>query len=561
MKSVLRGLLLTALVGCTASEGKLEVGDQGDLPPKRVSWALTESDIRIKNHGTLPAAGGATENGRLARLVSGAKGLWMDNGLPVGSGGQWVHLFGEFRNVKDFGAAGDEILDDTAAIQAAINSLPNTGGIIFFPPGVYKVFGPIRIENSGVTLQGSGLASVIVNRDDMGKPALLVRGPASSEGGACASATPPCFWTDAQNTPHNCFNNLDGIVIRDLSFSHSNHAAARTAGWLVDVCFAPNTQFLNNYFSSSKAKGGAGALRTELSWSLRVIGNTLGSVLADTWGASLSNAHGSLITGNRVDGTATSKGNGLYLGTTHHAVISGNIFESLTTGVKVNAGSGITIQGYFEANKTSISVPQTGLSYPWGLSITGSIFDGPDPEATTHINLGSAKGVVVTGNRFGACDLCAAPVRLTSYVKDAQIGPNEHDAFTTQVTGMRDRSVSVLDRGSGVVVSDGQLRIMRGEIWVGENGTIDRFVGEGVASVVRTGPGLYNVHLTKPFAAKPTVVTSQGSSSTHGSTDGRSGWYEEYTSPSVLRIYVTDPSGSTFVDRNMIVTFVAMGPG
>lgn len=53
-------------------------------------------------------------------------------------------------NVKDFGAKGDGITDDTNAIQAAINSThnANTGirDIVFFPSGVYKV-STIKISN------------------------------------------------------------------------------------------------------------------------------------------------------------------------------------------------------------------------------------------------------------------------------------------------------------------------------------------------------------------------------------------------------------------------------
>ena len=36
-------------------------------------------------------------------------------------------------SVKDFGAVGDGVADDTAAIQAAINSIPGSGGTVFFP--------------------------------------------------------------------------------------------------------------------------------------------------------------------------------------------------------------------------------------------------------------------------------------------------------------------------------------------------------------------------------------------------------------------------------------------
>jgi len=43
------------------------------------------------------------------------------------------------RSVKTYGAVGDGRHDDTAAIQAAINSLPSTGGTVTIPAGTYMI--------------------------------------------------------------------------------------------------------------------------------------------------------------------------------------------------------------------------------------------------------------------------------------------------------------------------------------------------------------------------------------------------------------------------------------
>ena len=59
-------------------------------------------------------------------------------------------------NVTDFGAVGDGVADDTAAIQAAVDSMTE-GGQIFFPPGKYKLTDEITLPSVGaLTLQGSG---------------------------------------------------------------------------------------------------------------------------------------------------------------------------------------------------------------------------------------------------------------------------------------------------------------------------------------------------------------------------------------------------------------------
>ena len=43
------------------------------------------------------------------------------------------------RNVKNYGAVGNGSHDDTAGIQAAINSLPSTGGTVTIPAGTYMI--------------------------------------------------------------------------------------------------------------------------------------------------------------------------------------------------------------------------------------------------------------------------------------------------------------------------------------------------------------------------------------------------------------------------------------
>src|SRR5215831_20862141 len=58
-------------------------------------------------------------------------------------------------DVQAFGAKGDSATDDTAATQAAINSLNGNGGEVIFPRGHYCVkSGPLTNSQQGVTLQG-----------------------------------------------------------------------------------------------------------------------------------------------------------------------------------------------------------------------------------------------------------------------------------------------------------------------------------------------------------------------------------------------------------------------
>lgn len=63
-------------------------------------------------------------------------------------------------DVKDFGATGDGITDDTGAIRAAIDAAHGAGGgVVRFPAGVY-VTATLRLHGS-ITLQGVGWTTVL----------------------------------------------------------------------------------------------------------------------------------------------------------------------------------------------------------------------------------------------------------------------------------------------------------------------------------------------------------------------------------------------------------------
>ena len=55
-----------------------------------------------------------------------------------------------YYNVKEFGAVGDNITDDTASIQSALNAAyDNNGGTVYFPNGIYKIGGALQSPNTG----------------------------------------------------------------------------------------------------------------------------------------------------------------------------------------------------------------------------------------------------------------------------------------------------------------------------------------------------------------------------------------------------------------------------
>jgi hypothetical protein len=75
-------------------------------------------------------------------------------------------------SVKDFGAVGDGVADDTAAIQAAISSITSLGGSVFFPSGSYLISSTIvlpelhsiRLVGEGNGSQNTGYSATVIKK-------------------------------------------------------------------------------------------------------------------------------------------------------------------------------------------------------------------------------------------------------------------------------------------------------------------------------------------------------------------------------------------------------------
>lgn len=66
-------------------------------------------------------------------------------------------------------------------IQAAIDALPEAGGVVRIPPGTFEIAEPLIIGKSDVTIEGCGTAAHIKNINTEGKSALILQHPDGGE--------------------------------------------------------------------------------------------------------------------------------------------------------------------------------------------------------------------------------------------------------------------------------------------------------------------------------------------------------------------------------------------
>jgi hypothetical protein len=94
-----------------------------------------------------------------------------------------VTRFADVVNVKDFGAVGDGVTDDTAAIQAALDSIPFSFGptgkaTVFFPDGEYQITNTIYVKSNFTGLTCGSFSSAAIRLTNFSvSEAIMVRSP------------------------------------------------------------------------------------------------------------------------------------------------------------------------------------------------------------------------------------------------------------------------------------------------------------------------------------------------------------------------------------------------
>ena len=147
-------------------------------------------------------------------------------------------------DVTNYGAVGDGNTDDTAAIQAAIAAAQPTGGIIFFPFGVYSISSALTCY-TGVSFLGEGSEASFIQQTSTTANALvgvdvasisiqgiLIEGPATGSGIGISFT-----WSAAGNVPYLDFRDVwvrnfggDGLYLETPIVSHFDRVISQGNG-------------------------------------------------------------------------------------------------------------------------------------------------------------------------------------------------------------------------------------------------------------------------------------------------------------------------------------------
>ena len=123
-----------------------------------IASALTSSlskDGQTTPTGNLPMGGfKLTGLGAHTALTDSVRNTY-DLGVTGSAARNFMGKIGEYVSVKDFGAAGDGVADDSAEIQAAIDATP-AGGKLYIPVGTYKVATGLT-RTTSITIVGDGI--------------------------------------------------------------------------------------------------------------------------------------------------------------------------------------------------------------------------------------------------------------------------------------------------------------------------------------------------------------------------------------------------------------------
>jgi len=348
------------------------------------------------------------------------------------AGATWV-------NVRGFGAAGDGETDDTAAIQAAIDSLPTEGGTVYVPAGTYLISDAITLRNQLVVLGDGDKPSVIMqvatNKDALTGTSLdriTMQGLYLMGTGAGSGTGIRLLRGVHDNVAYICLRDLtvdsfgqDGVSIENAIVSSFDRV----------VCQSNGRYGIHLWGQTGGAAGTSCSLTA-------CYGNANG-----TAGYRIFNMVYVALNGCAADHDPV----GYLIDSCQSVTVNGSGAEGCTTaGVQITGGYGITLAGQWFYDNRGLGIHVTGTAKT--VSLIGCTDNTPNVLATNFIKVDTGCQVTLMGcNNTTANSLASGTTNVAS---DAA-GGAQFQGYTALLNGGEfDNDLTCYVASKGIVLTD-----------------------------------------------------------------------------------------------------------
>ena len=271
------------------------------------------------------------------------------------------------------------------SIQAAINALPDEGGVVHLPPGTFEISEPLKVTKSDVLIEGAGTATHIKNVNTEGKSALILQHPSEGDNRKAE------LWriqlsnfriTGNEKSGHGIeANRINEIFIDGVTVSYHGGDGIR-----LYFCYE-DPRICDSLMTYNKKTG------------LNVIGCHDVVVSANQFEENLDalrfiDGFNLCMTGNNLD---DHLGHGVVIENTYGSVVSGNMIEECAgTAIVLDRDCyGIALSANVIAHNSSGGID---LRDAHGCAVSANTFTISGPDA---LSIGPNSGrITVTGNNF-----------------------------------------------------------------------------------------------------------------------------------------------------------------
>jgi len=311
-----------------------------------------------------------------------------------------------------------------ATIQAAIDALPDEGGVVRLPPGTFEISNPLKVTKPDVLIEGAGTATHIKNINAEGKSALILQHPG---GGDNRKAE---LWrirlanfriTGNEKSGHGIeARRINEIFIDGVTVSYHGGDGVRLYYCYEDPRICDSLMTYNKktglnvigchdvVVSANQFEENHDAVRFIDGFNLCMTGNNLDDHLGD--GVVIENTYGSVVSGNMIEecaGTAIVLDRDCYGIALSANVIAHNSFGGIDLrdahGCAVSANT-FTISGpdALSIGPNSGRITVTGNNFSNSYLGDGKVKRGTNDLTAAGMVLDSTSDVTVVGNLFSS---------------------------------------------------------------------------------------------------------------------------------------------------------------